>query len=335
MKYPITLCTSQWTDIKINELANKAQSWGLDGLELACGGDHFDVQKALNEIDYIPAKIKELKEHDLSCWAIANHLVGQCVSDPIDARHQAILPARIWGDGDPGGVNERAAQEMKDTATAAHQMGLDVVTGFTGSPAWSMIYPFPPTSQDLIQAAYGEFAERWLPILDHFQELGVRFALEIHPTEIAFDVHTMKRALEVLDFHPAFGINFDPSHLVPQLVDPVEVIRAFPERIFHVHVKDAKLNINGRNSILGSHLPFGDLNRGWDFVSPGRGDIDWDQIIRTLNSIGYQGPLSIEWEDSGMTREQGILEAIDMVKTNNFTPSDHAFDSVFGKEVGK
>lgn len=330
MARPITLCTSQWVDLPLRDLVQKAQGWGLDGLELACDGDHFQVDKALQDGDDLVEKKKLLERHGLGCWAIANHLVGQCVCDPIDERHRAILPGRIWGEGDPEGVRKRAAEEMKRTATAAKGFGVQVVTGFTGSAIWHLLYRFPPTPQSQIEAGYEDFAERWKPILDHFQGEGVRFALEVHPTEIAYDIHTAQRTLEAVDFHPAFGFNFDPSHLVHQLIDPLEFINQFPDRIYHVHIKDAQTQLDGTASILSSHLPFGDHRRGWDFVSPGRGDIDWGRIVRALNRIQYRGPLSIEWEDSGMDREWGVREALEMVRKNNFSPSDQAFDAVFG-----
>lgn len=332
MAKPITLCTSQWADIPFNKLVEKAKDWGLDGLELTCGGDHFNVSQALDNGNHLKEKRSLLINNGLNCWAIANHLVGQCVCDLIDERHKAILDATIWGDGDPEGVRQRAAEEMKRTATAAKSFGVDIVTGFTGSSIWHLLYAFPPTPVEMIDAGFADFARRWLPILDHFEKEGVRFALEVHPTEIAYDIYTTKRALEAVDYHPAFGINFDPSHLVHQLIDPVEFINAFEDRIFHVHIKDSRVNLNGRNSILASHLPFGDYRRGWDFVSPGRGDIQWDLIIRALNRIGYDGPLSIEWEDSGMDREWGVRDALQMVKKNNFSPSEQAFDSVFTKD---
>ncbi len=116
------------------------------------------------------------------------------------------------------------------------------------------------------------------------------------------------------------------------MFDPVEFINAFPERIFHVHVKDSKVKLTGRSSILSSHLPFGDYRRGWDFVSPGHGDVDLEGIVRALNRIGYQGPLSVEWEDSGMDREHGAREACEFVRKNDFKPSSVAFDAAFAKD---
>lgn len=330
MARPVTLFTGQWADLPLPTLCEKAKAWGFDGLELACWGDHFEVDKALASDGYVQQKLDLLERYGLKCLAISNHLVGQCIcDDPIDARHRAILPERIWAGGDPEGVRRRAAQEMMNTAIAARLLGVSVVNGFTGSAVWPKLYFFPPTSQSDIDAGYQDFASRWLPILDVFAAEGIRFALEVHPTEIAYDIITAQRALAAVNRHPAFGFNFDPSHLIHQFVDPVLFIEEFADRIYHVHVKDARVHLNGRSSILSSHLDFGDPRRGWDFVSPGRGDVKWDPIIRALNRIGYGGPLSIEWEDSGMDREHGAPEALTMVRRQDFTPSALAFDAAF------
>lgn len=332
MGRPVTLFTGQWADLPLETLAQKVSGWGFDGLELACWGDHFEVDKALESDSYVREKRDLLDKYNLKYFAISNHLVGQCVCDPIDIRHQRILPPRLWGDGDPEGVRQRAAQEIIDTAKAAKLFGVNVVNGFTGSDVWAKLYFFPPTSQEDIDAGYTDFAKRWTPIFDEFQKLGVKFALEVHPTEIAYDIITMQRALKAVNNHPAFGINFDPSHLIHQFIDPAQFIDEFPDRIFNVHVKDSRLQLTGRNSILSSHLDFGDHRRGWDFVSPGHGDVKWDPIIRRLNRIGYQGPLSIEWEDSGMDREFGAQEAMRVVRNADYAPSNVAFDAAFGKE---
>lgn len=333
MTRPVTLFTGQWADLTLQEVARKASEWGFDGLELACWGDHFEVDRALAEDGYVQSRWDILNQYNLKCFAISNHLVGQCVADdPIDERHKRVLPGRLWGDGDPEGVRQRCAEEMKNTALAAKKFGVAVVNGFTGSSVWKNIYFFPPTSQEDIDRGYQDFANRWIPILDCFQENGVKFALEVHPTEIAYDIITAQRALQAVNHHPAFGFNFDPSHFIHQFVDPVEFINEHGRRIFHVHVKDSRVQLNGRNSILSSHLDFGDHRRGWDFVSPGRGDVRWDRIIRGLNRIGYQGPLSIEWEDSGMSREWGAPEALKMIRQQDFTASEVAFDAAFASK---
>ena len=188
MARPVTLFTGQWADLPLEVLAEKAAGWGYDGLELACWGDHFEVDKALEQDGYLQSRWDILNKFGLKCYAISTHLVGQCVcDDPIDERHKAILPPRIWGDGDPEGVRQRAAEEVANTARAAAQFGVKIVNGFTGSSIWKYLYFFPPTSQEMVDKGFQDFAERWAPILDVFDEVGVKFALEVHPTEIAYD----------------------------------------------------------------------------------------------------------------------------------------------------
>jgi sugar phosphate isomerase/epimerase len=330
MGRPVTLFTGQWADLPLETLAKKASDWGFDGLELACWGDHFEVDKALSDDGYARSRWDILERNNLKCFAISTHLVGQGVGDAfIDERHKSILPSRLWGDGDPEGVRQRCAEEVKNTARAAAQFGVKVVNGFTGSAIWHVLAMFPPVPPEMIEDGYKDFADRWNPILDVFDEVGVKFALEVHPGEIAYDFWTTKRALEAIGHRPAFGINFDPSHLYWQMVDPVAFIFEFADRIYHMHVKESIRVLDGRNGILSSHRFFGDPRRGWDFVSPGRGGVPFEQVFRALNKAGYQGPLSIEWEDNNMNRDQGAPEALAMVRRLDLVPSDVAFEAAF------
>ena len=333
MARPVTLFTGQWADLRFVDLVPMTAGWGFDGLELACWGDHFDVAAALADDDYCRDRRALLDQNGLGCWALGAHLVGQAVCDPIDQRHGAILPPEIWGEGDSEGVRQRAAARMKDTARAAARFGVTQVNGFTGSPVWHLLYSFPPNDYDEIARAYERFADAWNPILDVFDVEGVRFGLEVHPTEIAYDFVTTKKTLEALDNRPAFGINLDPSHFSHQFLDPARFALEFAQRIYHVHVKDSKRRLDGRRSILGSHLNFGDEARGWDFVSPGHGDVDFEELFRALNRIGYSGPLSIEWEDSGMEREYGAQDALAFVRRTDFAPSRVAFDAAMQRRT--
>ena len=332
MARPVTLFTGQWADLDFETMCSKAKDFGYEGLELACWGDHFDVSRALEEDDYCKGRWDVLNRYDLKCFAVSNHLVGQAVCDNIDSRHQAILPAHVWGDGDPKGVRRRAAQEVKNTARAAARLGVEVVNGFTGSSIWHLLYAFPPTDQAMIDQGFEDFAECWLPILDAFQEAGIRFGLEVHPTEIAFDISSSERALEALNSHASFGFNYDPSHLGYQGVDYVGFIRRFHDRIFHVHMKDVYWSSTPcRAGVFGGHLEFGHPDRYWDFRSLGRGEICFEEIIRALNDIGYAGPLSVEWEDAGMDREHGATESAAYVKQIDFKSSGVAFDAAFSE----
>ena len=333
MARPVTLFTGQWADLTLEDVAKKASAWGYDGLELACWGDHFEVDKAIADPGYVQTRWDILNKYNLKCFAISTHLVGQCVGDyPIDERHKSILSGRLWGDGDPEEVRQRCAEEVKNTARAAAKFGVKVVNGFVGSKIWHVLAGFPPVPAGMIEDGYADFARRWNPILDVFDEVGVKYALEVHPSEIAYDFWTTKKTLEAVNYREAFGINFDPSHLYWQMMDPTEFVYEFGNRIYHMHVKESIRVLNGRNGILSSHLPFGDPHRGWDFVSPGRGGVPFERIFRALNTVGYEGPLSVEWEDNNMNREQGAPEALHMVKKLDLTPSNVAFDAAFASK---
>lgn len=331
MARPITLFTGQWADLPFEEVARLAGEWGYDGLEIACWGDHLDPWR-WDDDAYVQGKLDILERHGLKVWTISNHLKGQAVcDDPIDERHRGILPDVVWGDGDPEGVRRRAAEELKNTARLAAKLGVKTVTGFTGSSIWKYVAMFPPASEKMVDAGYQDFADRWNPILDVFDEVGVRFAHEVHPSEIAYDYWTTQCALEAIGHREAFGLNWDPSHMVWQDIDPVGFLWDFKDRIYHVHCKDTKKRLsNGRNGRLSSHLPWADPRRGWDFISTGHGDVPWEDAFRMLNAIDYRGPLSVEWEDAGMDRLKGAPEALAFVRRlSGYEPSAAAFDAAF------
>ncbi len=334
MPRPVTLFSGQWADLPLTTFLKKAKSFGYDGVELGCWGDHFEVAKA--DQKYCDAKRALIKKAGLQCHAISAHLVGQAVCDNIDARHKQILPDYIYGDGKPEGVRRRAAEELMKTAQAAKRFGVKVVNGFTGSSIWHLVYSFPPNLPGQIENGYKDFAKRFKPILDEFQKQGVRFALEVHPTEIAFDIASAQRALEAVDFHPAFGFNYDPSHFGYQGVDYVKFIYQFKDRIFHVHMKDVSWGIgDGTAGVFGGHVDFHTPSRYWDFKSVGRGKINFELIIRALNDINYGGPLSVEWEDGAMDREFGATESAAYVKKIDFPPSKIIFDAQFAENSKK
>ena len=324
----VTLASGQFGDLSLEQLCALAKKMGYDGVELATHA-HFNVGKSLTDETYIPHVKETLAKYGLQCQAISAHLVGQCVGDLYDERLDNFAPVALAGN--PGGIRAWAIEEMKNTARAAAKFGVTVVNGFTGSPIWARWYSYPQTSEDMIDAGFRLIHDLWTPIFDAFDEYGVKFALEVHPTEIAFDYYTTQRLFELFDNRPTLGLNYDPSHLVWQGVDEVAFARDFAKRIYHVHMKDVKMHRDGRGGILGSFIPFGDTRRAWNFVSVGHGDADFDGIIRELNQVGYNGPLSVEWEDSGMDREFGATESCAYVKKINFCSSNMAFDSALSR----
>ena len=334
MGAPHTLFTGQWADLPLAEVAELAAGWGYDGLEIAASGDHLDLERADTDDAYLASRLEILERNNLKVYAISNHLTGQAVcDDPIDFRHQAILRPSTWGDGDAEGVRQRAAEDMKRSARVARKLGVDVVVGFTGSKIWPYVAQFPPVPASVIDAGYQDFADRWNPILDVFDDEGVRFAHEVHPSEIAYDYWSTVRTLEAIGHREAFGLNWDPSHMMWQDIDPVGFIVEFANRIYHVDCKDTRLRPkNGRAGVLGSHLPWGDPRRGWDFVSTGHGDVPWEDSFRALEAIGYAGPISIEWEDAGMDRLHGAAEAIGFIRSLLWKLPETSFDAAFSNQ---
>lgn len=332
MPRKVTLFTGQWADLPFEEVCKKAKSFGYDGLELACWGDHFDVLEGAKSKAYCDDRKKILAKHGLGCWAISHHLAGQLTTDlNSDARSDGFCADKsCWGDAEK--KRKWGIEQMKAAAAAAKNLGVPVVCGFMGSPIWHMVYSFPPASPEMIDAGFAKVKEIWTPILVEYKKHGIKFALEVHPTEIAFDTWSFERLLKEFAGDPTLGINFDPSHLLWQGIDPARFLTRFIDRCYHVHMKDVDIRLNGDNGILNSHLAFSDLRCGWQFKSLGHGKVNFDEIIRVLNMASYQGPLSVEWEDSGMDREFGAKEAADFVKRVDFPSSAVAFDAAFEKK---
>jgi sugar phosphate isomerase/epimerase len=327
----LTLVTGQWADMELETLCEKARNFGYDGLELACWGKHLSPTKAATDDDYVDYILSTMAKYDLKLEAIATHLIGQCVGDAPDPRLDGFAPPTL--DGSSRAIRLWAIDEMKNCAIAAKRLGASVCTGFTGSSIWKYLYSFPQTTPQMVEAGFDEIVTLWSPILDVFKENGIKYALEVHPSEIAFDYWSTHKLLrEKFKDRPEFGLNFDPSHLLWQGISPHIFLEDFIDRVYHVHIKDVAVTLDGRNGILGSHIEFGDSRRGWNFRSPGRGHVDFESIIRVLNTHGYKGPLSVEWEDSGMDREYGAMEAAAFVRSKMFYPtSDIKFDEALAK----
>ncbi len=327
---PVTLMTAQWSDLPFDELCALAKQMGYDGLEIACWGEGIDIEKAVADDSYVQYLKDTLKKHGLVCRAIAAHIIGQCVGDAPDPRLNNFAPPALADK--PDEIRAWAIDAMKKSAVVAKKMGVTVVTGFTGSPIWKYLYSFPQTTDQMVEDGFDEIVALWSPIMDEYRKHGIKFALEVHPSEIAFDYYSTEKLLKKFEAYPEFGLNFDPSHLLWQGVTPHLFLRDFMDRVYHVHIKDAAVTLDGRSGLLGSHIDFGDLRRGWNFRSPGHGDVNFEEIIRVLNAAGYDGPLSVEWEDSGMDRVMGGTEAAAFVKRIDFKASEIKFDEAISNK---
>jgi len=329
MTRPVTIFSGQWADLPFDKFCEKAKSFGYEGIEIACWGEHLDLKKAATDPKYIEEYKNILKNHGLKPLALAAHLFSQFIGDNTadtakDFRFLSYVPSNIAGK--PEDVRKWAVQEMKYAAAAAKNLGIKVVTGFMNSPILAYWYSLPraseQASEQIITEAYAQVLKNWSPILDEFDKNSVKFALEVYPAGIAFDCYTAERLLKEFKSRKTIGFNFNPAHLFWQGITPHLFIRDFHKQILNVHVKDIAVTLDGRASVLGSLLSCGDVRRGWNFRSPGHGDIDFESMIRELNAINYKGPLTVEWEDSSMNKELGTKEACEFVKSINFSSSD-------------
>ena len=205
---PITITTGQYGDMTFEEVSKCMSSIGYDGLEIACHA-HLDVKKYIKDSSYRTWWNAILEKYHLQVWALSAHLAGQCVGDEWDPRLDNFAPAQYQGK--PDEIRKWAVEEVEQTARAAELMGVKIITGFMGSPIWAKWYSFPQTSIRMIEEGYGRIKELWEPIFDVFDEHGVKFALEVHPTEIAFDYYSTEKLLKIFDRRTTLGLNFDPS----------------------------------------------------------------------------------------------------------------------------
>ena len=326
MAKPIALCVGQFSDMSLEDICKMASEIGYDGLEMSFRSSIINLPRAASDKAYCDELNALLAKYNLKAWAVSAHMFGQCVGDYDDPRLDNLCPEEYRGK--PDEIRKWACEQMMLTAPAAKNLGIPVVTGFMGSTLWKYFYFYPQTSPAFVEERWAEFLDLWIPILDEYAKNDVKFALEVHPTEMAYDYYTTQECLERLHFHEAFGINYDPSHLLWQGVDPVVYLRDFAPYIYNTHMKDVYVKMDGKNGILGSNLRFGDLRRAWNFRSIGHGSVNFDDIIRQINTMDYRGPLSIEWEDNGMEKHYGAREAFEYISKLNYAPSSIAFDAV-------
>ena len=305
----IGIFTALYQEKSLEEVARYVSPLGYQMVELPAwkGNNHLDIDKVIKG-DHSVLNI--LKKYNLEISALNCALPGQLVLGPLDESTDDWAPSSDAKEKIKYGIDM-----VKKTAQAASELKVPVVCGFVGSHVWDKWYIFPPKNEELYEKGWDVFANRWGNIMDTFKGYGVKFALEVHPTEIAYNIETAQRAIQALDGRSDFGFNFDPSHLIWQLIDPVVFIKTFKERIFHVHAKDSEIQEDEvrRSGVI----PTGAWmrpDRGFRFRVPGWGDVKWKKVISALLSVGYDYVLSFEHEDPVMSREDGCEKAIEFLK---------------------
>jgi len=295
----ITLFTGQWADLPFEEVCRLASEWGYDGLEIACWGDHFEVDRALSDDSYVDRKRQTLAKYNLNVWAISNHLVGQAVCDhPIDQRHQGILPPRIWATDRRRGSASGPPRKMQDTARCGARLGVNTVIGFTGSSIWHTL-PCSAGATGDDRGRYEDFARRWNPILDVYDEVGVR-----SPTRCI-----ERERIRLLDHEADARGDRAPTRVRPEL-GPVhscgrtwtgELILDFADRIYHVDAKDAKV-VTGDGRRVGSPPTCrGPICGVGGTSSPPATGTYRGRTASGLSTPSIRRPISVEWRTPAWT----------------------------------
>ncbi len=305
----IGIFTVMFDDMPLEEVLKYVSKLGYEMIEIGAwkGSSHFNLDQILK--GGATAFKRKISKYNLSISAINNSDEGQLVLGPHDSVTDDFYK------GSPEEKVRYGMDRMKKTVEAAAALDVPVVDGFIGSPYWGAWYVWPPKYQQIYDEGFKLFSSRWGEILDTFRTYGVKFALEVHPHQQAYNIETAEQLLNAINHKKEFGFNFDPSHLVWQGIDPVIFIKKFGDRIFHMHAKDGELV--KENLTTSGCIPTGSWNRstrGFRFRVPGWGDVEWRRVLTALVEVGYDYVMSYEHEDPIMSREDGCEKAIAYLK---------------------
>ncbi|MBH5320321.1 sugar phosphate isomerase/epimerase [Paenibacillus sp. GSMTC-2017] len=300
------LFTRAYQEFDIDEAFQKIQSLGIKHIEVVAnhGSKHLNLEEALTS-NYHSRYQKALNDHGLRISSLTLHRDAQMVMGPHGEATQHFFK------GTSEEQIEFGVKRAKLAADVAKEYEIPVVVGYLGCANFSHFFPWPYKEgwERQLKLTY----ERWMPILEYYERSGVIFAHEVGPQQIAYDLET---ALEISEMFntSGFGICLDPSNLILVGVDPECFIEQLKRKIVHVHGKDAELTYKRPYS---GWLPHGDLSRpdrGVRFRIPGWGDVNWKKVLTSLKMNGYNGIISIEYEDSTFNVEEGLEKSIDFLK---------------------
>ncbi|MEM9625587.1 MAG: sugar phosphate isomerase/epimerase [Pseudomonadota bacterium] len=309
-----------------------AANLGYKGVQIpSWDGRLFDLAKAAESDAYCDEVKGICADAGVEITELSSHLQGQLVAvhPAFDDGFDAFAAPEVRGN--PKARQAWAVEQMKLAAKASRRLGLDNHVSFTGALAWPYIYPWPPRPAGLIEMAFDELANRWKPILNAFDEVGVNIGYEIHPGEDVHDGATFEMFLERLGNHPRCQINYDPSHFLLQQMDYLGFIDVYQERICAFHVKDAEFNPSPRQGVYSGFQSWTD--RAARFRSLGDGQVDFKGIFSKMQAIGYDSWAVLEWECCLKNAEDGAREGAEFIAAHIIRPAESAFDDFAAGEV--
>lgn len=312
-------------------IAKWAADLGYKGVQIpSFDARLFDLDKAAESQDYCDEVKGICAEAGVEITELSTHLQGQlvAVNPAYDTAFDAFAPASVHGN--PKARQAWAVEQVKKAANASRHLGLDHTVSFSGSLAFPYLYPWPQRPDGLIEEAFAELARRWLPIFDHYADLGVDIGFELHPGEDLFDGATWEMFLDRVKGHKAAMINYDPSHFLLQQMDYLAFIDLYHDRINAFHVKDAEFNPDGRQGVYSGYQPW--AQRAGRFRSLGDGQVDFAAIFSKLTQYGYDSWAVLEWECCVKSAEQGAAEGAPFIESHLIEPPARAFDDFAGGE---
>lgn len=310
-------------------LAGWAAGLGYSGIQVPTNNPAiFDLEKAASSKTYCDEVAGRCREKGVEICELSTHLQGQLV-----AVHPAYADlfssfAPVPAQGNVKAMNEWATGELKKAAKASAHLGLKAHATFSGALLWHTVYPWPQRPQGLVEAGFTELADRWLPILNAFDEAGVDLCYEIHPGEDLHDGDSYELFLEKVNNHSRACLLYDPSHFVLQALDYLDYIDFYHERIKMFHVKDAEFNPTGKQGVYGGYQPW--RQRAGRFRSPGDGQVDFKSVFSKLAAYHYTGWAVLEWECAIKHPEDGAKEGAPFIRNQIIRVTDKAFDDFAG-----
>jgi sugar phosphate isomerase/epimerase len=313
----------------LKSICKWAAGLGYEGVQIPTWDPRcVDIEKLANSKTYADEIKGTCKEAGVEITELSTHLQGQLVAvhPAYDKLFDGFAPEEVHGK--PKARTEWAINQLKLNAKASQNLGITEHASFSGALLWHTVYPWPQRPAGLVESGFKELARRWKPILDVFDDHGVDVCYELHPGEDLHDGVTFELFLDAVNDHPRANILYDPSHFVLQLLDYVEFIDIYHERIKMFHVKDAELNTNGRSGVYGGYQ--GWVERPGRFRSLGDGDVDFSAIFSKLAQYDFEGWPVLEWECCLKHPEQGAAEGAPFIASHIIRKTEKAFDDFAG-----
>ena len=309
----------------IKSICEWAKSIGFIGVQIPTWDARcIDLQKAAESKTYCDELKGTLKECGVEITELSTHLQGQLVAvhPAYDVLFDGFAPEAYRNN--PKARQEWAVQQLKYAAKASQNLGLNAHATFSGSLLWHTVYPWPQRPAGLVETGFTELANRWLPILNYFDECGVDVCYEIHPGEDLHDGISYEMFLEKVNNHARACLLYDPSHFVLQCLNYLEYIDNYHERIRMFHVKDAEFNLTGKQGVYGGYQNW--IDRAGRFRSLGDGQVDFKSVFSKLAQYNFKGWAVMEWECALKHPIDGATEGAKFIKDHIIHVTDKAFD---------